>query len=135
MHPWVAKNRLLERLFAVESFKSVYRSEMRRMLDTLFDPERLSRRLDELAAITKAAVDEESDYRRDRFRQAVTSDWSQTPRDGELSDPFRPAHQIKRFVHKRAESVREQLDGKSEGVIFKDRNPPGPPKKDGEKKP
>src|SRR5204863_225264 len=30
-----------------------------------------------------------------------------------------PAHEIKRFIDKRAESVRRQLDGKSKGMILK----------------
>jgi hypothetical protein len=31
----------------------------------------------------------------------------------------RPAHELKRFIGKRAESVRRQLDGKSPGMILK----------------
>ena len=42
------------------------------------------------------------------------------PSPGEWPDTFnRPAHEFKRFIDKRAESVRGQLDGKSKGMILK----------------
>ena len=39
---------------------------------------------------------------------------------GQLRDSFnRPAHELKRFIDQRAESVRRQLDGKSKGMILR----------------
>ena len=55
-HPWVGSNLFLDRLFAVPDFKARYRREMTRLLDTLFIPDRLGRRIDELAAVIRPAV-------------------------------------------------------------------------------
>ena len=41
------------------------------------------------------------------------------PANGNSQGADRPAHQLKRFIEKRAASVRQQLDGKSQGLILK----------------
>jgi spore coat protein H len=116
-HPWIGENRFLERLFAVEEFKQRYRTELERLLDTLFVPERLNRRIDELAAIVRPAIAEESPQRLAKFETAVSDQSYAGPRDGNPFDPNRPVHQLKRFIATRAQNVREQLEGKTEGVI------------------
>lgn len=123
--PWVGDNRLLERLFAVPDFRARYRRAVESQASSVFLPERLSRRVDELAALIGPVVDEESDYRRRRFREAVSGDWPAEAPPANMEDPNRPAHRLKRFFVKRAESVRDQLAGRSAGHEFRERKVPG----------
>jgi RNA polymerase sigma factor (sigma-70 family) len=116
-HPWVGENRFLERVFAVERFRTLYRAHLEDFLARLFVPERLKRRVDELAAVVGSAVAAESDFRFDKFEQAVGRK-PLKPAHNDRQGADRPAHRIKRFIDKRAASVREQLDGKSNGVIM-----------------
>lgn len=115
-HPWVGKNRFLERLFAVEQFRERYQEELERLLSNLFAPDRLTRRIDELAAAVRPAIAEESPERLSKFEIAVSDQIQSEPRDGNPFDPNRPVHQLKRFVATRAQNLREQLDGKTEGA-------------------
>jgi spore coat protein H len=123
-HPWLGENRFLERLMGVPTFRDRYRAEMERLLSTQFVPERLSRRLDELAAVVRPFIAEESAHRLTQFELAVSDRVTGGPRDGNPFDANRPVFQLKRFFHARAASVREQLDGRSEGVVLT-RKPPG----------
>jgi spore coat protein H len=123
-HPWVGENRFLERLLGVEDFKQRYKAELERLLKTLFVPERLNRRIDELAAIVRPAIAEESPQRLAKFETAVSDQLLDGPRDGNPFDPNRPVHQLKRFIATRAQNVREQLDGKTQGVIPVRQGPP-----------
>jgi hypothetical protein len=116
-HPWVGQNRFLARVFAVERFRALYRAHLEDFLARLFVPERLKRRVDELAAVVRGPVSAESDFRFDKFQQAV----GEKPMKRSLGDrqgADRPAHRIKRFIDRRAASVRDQLAGKSTGVIM-----------------
>jgi RNA polymerase sigma factor (sigma-70 family) len=118
-HPWVGENRFIERVMAVEEFRRVYRAHLEDFLARLFVPDRLARRIDELAAVLHDPVAANSAFRLDKFEQAVgLKPLKSSP--GETS--FRldhPPHLIKRFVEARAKSVRRQLDGKSAGLIVK----------------
>jgi len=116
--PWARHMRFLERLYASEDFKQVYRRELERILATLFVPERLNRRIDELASVVRPAIAEESTNRVAKLEIAVSSEWRTGPRDGHPFDENRPVHQLKRFIGTRAQNVREQLDGKSDGVLL-----------------
>ena len=122
-HPWVGENRFLQRLFAVEEFKKRYQAELERILNTLFVPDRLNRRIDELAAIVRPAIAEESPPRLAKFETAVSDKTLNGPRDGNPFDPNRPVHQLKRFITTRAQNVREQLAGKTQGVVPVRQNP------------
>lgn len=122
-HPWVGENRFLQRLFAVEDFKKRYQAELERLLNTLFVPERLNRRIDELAAVVRPAIAEESPERLAKFETAVSDQIHHGRRDGSPFDPNRPVHQLKRFVATRAQNVREQLAGKTQGVVPVRQNP------------
>ena len=113
--PWSHRNRFLERVMAVEEFRRIYRNRLEAMLSTAFVPERLYRRIDEMAAVIRGPVAAESDFRLRRFDQAVSTNWLAAPRDGAPDGPNKPVHQLKRFISKRAESVRKQLDGTAEG--------------------
>lgn len=114
-HPWTLRNRLLERLMEVEDFRNRYRASLDELLKTAFVPEKLWARIDELAPFIRDAIAAESSYRLRLFDQAVSTNWLAGPRDGG-EGPKRPVHQVKRFIVNRAESVREQLEGRSKGV-------------------
>ena len=118
-HPLVGENRFLERVMAVEEFRRIYRSHLEGFVARLYVPERLHRRIDEIAAVIRDPIAAQSALRLDKFEQEVG--WKPVHRSpGELRDSFnRPAHEMKRFIDKRAESVRRQLDGKSKGMILK----------------
>ncbi len=117
-HPWVGEHRFLERVMAVEEFRGIYRTRLDEFSRELFVPERLHRRIDELAAILRPPIAAESDFRLRKFEEAVTAQWSAQPPAFKGMGADRPAHQIKRFIVKRAISVRQQLDGKSPGMVL-----------------
>lgn len=118
-HPWVGQHRFLERVMAVEAFRRLYRAELEELLAGLFVPERLHRRIDALAAVVRSPIAAESDFRLGKFEQAVSAEPREPSTEKEEQGANRPAHQLKRFVEKRALSVRRQLDGKSDGVIMR----------------
>lgn len=109
--PWSGENRFLERLMAVASFKERYRAELERQLRELFIPERLARRIDELATVARPVITAESSERLLRFEDSLQAGDSPTPSDQ------RPPYRIKRFIEIRADSVRQQLDGRTLGLI------------------
>ncbi len=118
-HPWLGKNRFIERVMAVEEFRRIYRSHLEDFLTRLYVPERLHRRIDEIATVIRDPIAAQSTFRLDKLEQAVG--WKPVhPSPGESPDNGfnRPAQEIKRFIDKRAESVRRQLDGKSKGMIL-----------------
>jgi spore coat protein H len=121
--PWLGQNRFIERVLAVKSFRERYRSELARLLETQFVPERLRRRLDELAAVVRPFIAEESSKRLAQFDLAVSDRFTDGPRDGNPFDSNRPVFQLKRFFAARATSVREQLEGKSDGVVLTRKSP------------
>jgi spore coat protein CotH len=119
-HPWEGENRFLERLFAVPAFQERYRRELAHLLDTLFVPARLRAKVDELAAAVRPAIAEQSAKRLGRFETAVSDRFTDGPRDGgNPMDPNRPVWQVKRYFDARAASVRDQLAGKSEGMLVR----------------
>jgi hypothetical protein len=117
-HPWVGKNLFLERVMEVEAFRKLYRESLEEYLARLFIPERLFRRMDDLARLIRPAVAAESAFRLERFERAVTDQWQDPPERGGLQWANYPVHQMKRFIQKRAHFVRQQLDGKSRGMTL-----------------
>lgn len=118
-HPWVSHNRMLERLWVNPEFATKYHAELRRVLDTLFVPARLERRVDELAAVIRPAVAEMAPLRIERFERAITGAIGSEERDPPGRGPMdsnRPAWQLKRFIRARADHVRRQLAGEVQGV-------------------
>lgn len=82
----------------------------------LFTVDRLYAQVDELATSIRTAVSAESQFRLKRFDEAVTNKWTPGPRNGGPPEgPLSRVHQIKRYIPNRIESIREQLDGKSNG--------------------
>lgn len=98
--PWAGRNRFLERVFATDQFKKLYLARLEEFSRTIFDPQRFSIQVDELAAAIRPAVQEEAKL--DRFDRAVAG----------TSKSIVP---IKPFVKLRARSIADQLAGKSRG--------------------
>jgi DNA-directed RNA polymerase specialized sigma24 family protein len=118
-HPWAGQNRFLERVMAVEEFRRIYRARLEEAHTRLFVPDRLHRRIDEIAAVLHEPIAANSAFRLNKFEQVVGLK-PVKPSAGETSYGLnRPAYQLKRFVEVRARSVRQQLDGKSAGLIVK----------------
>jgi spore coat protein CotH/DNA-directed RNA polymerase specialized sigma24 family protein len=124
--PWVGENRLLERLMAVEEFRRIYRTHLEDFLARLYAPERLSKRIDTIAAAIRDPIAAESPYRLDKFEQTVGLKPITTARGWQLGInyplPFRdymPAGDLKQFIAGRARSVRSQLAGESQGILLK----------------
>jgi hypothetical protein len=114
-HPWIGEKRFLERLFAADAFEQHYRRELRRLLDTLFIPERLHRRIDALAAAIRPAIAEESSQRLARFERAIGEDSSAT-HPGDRERQRRREYRLKDFITARAQNAMDQLEGRSTGV-------------------
>ena len=124
--PWVADHRLLERLFAIPSFQALYLRRLEEIFSAQFDPQRLSARVQELAAVVRPALVDDSELRLEKFESAVTSQWSADNHRirGDMG-AHRPAHQIQRFFVRRRESIQAQLAGTEKGVEFLKREMPG----------
>lgn len=112
--PWTGENRFLERLFKSESFKKAYLALLRDFNNTLFEPERIHRQVDELAAVLRVPIQEESKDRLVEFEKAVAGQ-KLTIMMGPGFQGGTPVTPIKPFVIARAKSVADQLEGKSEG--------------------
>lgn len=116
--PYTYDNKFLKRVLKVEAFKKIYRQKLEDALAGPFTIEHLYQEIDSLAAVIRPAVAAESDFRLKRFDLATSNKWVAGPRDGRgdnAEGPKAPAHQLKRFVQARVQSVRDQLDGKIEG--------------------
>ena len=118
-HPWMGSHRLLERVMAIPEFQERYLHDLEELLTTVFVPELLNRRVDELAALLRPVVAEESPRKFARFGQAVTDTrLDPTSGDGRGFGRSRRPHPLKWFITERAKSVREQLAGTRDGVIL-----------------
>src|SRR5436190_20161187 len=67
-HSWVGENRFLERVMAVEEFRRIYRSHLEDFLARLYVPDRLHRRIDEIAAVIRDPIAAQSALRLDIVR-------------------------------------------------------------------
>jgi len=122
--PWLGSHRFLERLMGVPEFKRQYREQLDRLVSGPFAPARLNRRVDDVAAALRPVIAEWSTNRLAKFDLAVSDEVREGSRDGDNPmDPNRPAWQLKRFIAARAANVRDQLDGRTEGVVLS-RQPP-----------
>jgi len=117
-HPWVGRNRLLERVIKVEEFRRRYRARLEDFSDRLFVAEKLIPRIDELAALLRGPVAAESDFRLRKFEDSLREQRLKPATKRRRAEEDPPPHQIKVFIQRRAASVRAQLDGKSKGVIL-----------------
>lgn len=117
-HPWVGKNRFLERVVSLEEFRIIYRQRLEEMVSGLLVKERFQRRMDELAAVLRPAIAAESDFRLDKFEQFIGAKPVEEPKS-KLWRVIGPVSPYLDFVKARAHSAREQLDGKTRGFIIK----------------
>lgn len=112
--PWQGDNYFLERMFKVEAFKRPYIERLTEFSRTLFRPERFAQQVDEVAAAIRLAVQEESAEKLARFDKVVAGETLQRGGFGPFGGQTKP---IKPFTVARTESIRDQLAGKSEGMI------------------
>jgi spore coat protein H len=117
-HPWVGENQFLQRMLDAEPVRSRYRQEIQRIRSTLFLPDRLGQRLDDLATIVRPFVAEESNRRLARFERAVGESRTPVVEQPAGRGNGRSVFSHKRFFARRAESVSDQLEGRAEGVIL-----------------
>lgn len=112
--PWTGENRFLERVYKSDAFKTAYLARLAEFNKTLFEPDRIHRQVNELAAVLRAPIQEESPERLSEFDNAVagrqlTIVMGPGFAGGTAVTPIKP------FVKARAKCVAAQLEGKSEG--------------------
>jgi spore coat protein H len=119
-HPHLGRNRLIERLLAMEEVNRTYRAHLRRLTTTTFAPNKLNPRIEAMEKAIREEVDAEA--------KAIAAE--RRPGPGFGGGMFRNQPALKTFVSKRVESVLAQLDGKSKGHVpamgFGPGGPPGP---------
>jgi spore coat protein CotH len=69
--PWTGENRFLARVYQSEAFKKAYLAQLKEFNKTIFEPGRIHRQVDELAAIIRAPIEEESPERLAEFDRAA----------------------------------------------------------------
>jgi spore coat protein H len=112
--PWTGENRFLERLYKCELFKKAYLAHLTEFNKTIFEPERIHRQVEELAAVLRAPIQEELPERLAEFDKAVAGQ-KVTVAMGMGFNGGVAVNPIKPFVTARVKSVADQLEGKSEG--------------------
>ena len=115
-HPWVGRNRFLERVLAVEEFRRIYRARLTDCVEKVFVPTRLADLIDTIARVIRSPIAAESTLRLGQFDQAVSAKWLPRPLGPDDLGANRPVHQLKRFIETRARSVRRQLQGTAQGM-------------------
>ncbi len=144
LKPWQGDNRFLERMFQLDVFRKAYLGRMREYSQTIFEPDRFRTQVDELAAVLRPAIQEESAEKLTRFETVVAGNSVQSapfggfgqagrdvtmrsgrPTQGQAKQErsrfggpprfFEPVKPIKPFVKLRTTSVLDQLAGKSGG--------------------
>lgn len=124
-HPWVGKNRFLEKMLAAAPLRQRYRAELEHLRETAFQPDRLSARLEQLAAIVRPFIAEESTNRLRKFDRDIAGNImdadASPPKSNKPKRPPRPFSH-KHFFEARARAVTDQLEGRSEGVILTRKN-------------
>ncbi|MDB6029894.1 MAG: hypothetical protein JWM16_232 [Verrucomicrobiales bacterium] len=131
--PWVGENRFLERLFKVGRFQTFYKTHLLSFQVMLFKPERIQRQVENLAAIIRPAVQEESADKLAQFDRAVAGEMVAANRPGPRHPggaaraPAGYLKPIKTFVKARSVSMSDQLAGRSEGETIESRSGPGGP--------
>ena len=117
--PWQGQNRFLERIFALEAFRGPYRAKLSELCETLFLPERIASRIDELSRAIRSSVAEESEEKLERFDRAIAGELPAGP-GGFPGGPMRggPMRPARSFVKARHASLVEQLAGRSPGLVI-----------------
>jgi hypothetical protein len=86
------------------------------MLNRLFTPDRIQKRIDEIAAVIRGPIAAESKFRLEKFEQEVGTKPVTHLLNETQSGLNAACYPFKRFVEVRAKSVRDQLDGKTKGL-------------------
>ncbi len=124
-HPWQGENPFLERMFKLAASKTPYLARLEEFSRTIFSPERFAGQVDQLAAIIRPAVREESGTKLARFEKVVAGENLPTrgfgPFGGGEIKPIKP------FTKVRTASVLEQLAGTTEGLVAGSGFPGGGP--------
>ena len=117
INPGRGENRFLARVYQSEAFKQAYLAHLKEFNQTIFEPGRIHRQVDELAAMIRPAIEEESPERLAEFEKAAAGQ--------PLTIVMGPGFQggtavtpIKPFVKARNQAVADQLEGKSKGMIL-----------------
>ena len=116
-HPWSGDNRFLERVFKTDAFKQAYLARLQEFNGSILKPDRLSRQVDELAAVLRVPVQEESPEKLAELNRAAAGE-RVTTYVGPVSFGGQLVKPIKTFAEARAQSVSDQLAGKSEGQML-----------------
>jgi spore coat protein CotH/DNA-directed RNA polymerase specialized sigma24 family protein len=121
-HPWIGKNRFLERVMAVDEFRQLYRGHLEDFVQRLLVADRIQKRIDQIAPFIRDATAAESSFRLDKFEQEIGAK-PVTPSLGETANGINhPAYPYRKLIEARARSVRDQLDGKTKGMTIKSMN-------------
>jgi hypothetical protein len=120
--PWQGDKRFLDRVFKVDAFKKQYLARLAEFNQSIFKPERFHKQVDEVAALIRPSVKQESEEKLARFEKAVAGEaispagFGGPPGGGPPGfGGFASIKPIKAFVTARAPSVLDQVSGKSEG--------------------
>lgn len=118
--PWEGGNRFLNRLFRTEAFRTRYRAALSDYAKTVFRPERFDAQIAELAAAIRPAVEEESKAKLAAFDKAIAAEAPPPPKPAtglaaRFGGGMVPPKPLRPFVRARAQSVEDQLAGKSKG--------------------
>jgi spore coat protein CotH len=95
------KNRLIERMLNMPEMRKAYLARVEQLLDSVFAEKKWLDQLDEMAAVAQPALDEGAKL---RMNVAIT-----------VEDSDRKGYSLKHFVRERRVSIRDQLEGRSEG--------------------
>lgn len=98
--PYLNRNRLIERLFAIKEYDKLYREHLRKLTETAFSKQRMGEEIEALNKVVAKPLEKEPKPAPNGF-----------PAMGPPS-----SRDLKPFVEKRLESVVAQLNGKSDGV-------------------
>jgi spore coat protein H len=72
--PWTGEFPFMKRVFGVERFKRLYLAQLKEINETLGQPERIHRQVDELAKLLRPAVADESPEKLSRFDKVVAGE-------------------------------------------------------------
>jgi hypothetical protein len=129
---WGDDNRFLSRVMRTPAVREAYLARLAEFQETLFQPERLNQRIDEMAQLIRPAVAEEGAEKLERFDKAlVNEETAEVPATDQPAGPpgfsMQWGHPIKVFIKARHQSVADQLTGKSEGRELSGGGFGGPP--------
>jgi hypothetical protein len=125
LKPWLGERRFLERVFGVLKFKHLYLARLREFSETILRPQRFHDQVDELAAVLRPVVGNESEDRLALLDRVVRGEAIPPFLEGlSVADPagsrppgsWEPIKPVKAFVTARAQAVNNQLAGRARHV-------------------